>query len=572
MNKALLTLSLSLVTLAGAAAPKDTLVIQSAGDYPTLDPVMTYDTGSGQYVENIYETLLQYKGSSVRDLQPMLATGYKITSGGKVVTFDLRKNVKFHSGNAFDCADAEYTFRRALVVNSAESWTWFLSEPLLGTPSNANQDRSITWARITKAVDCNAQGQLVFNLAKVDPAFLAKLVFAGASIVDREHAIKIGEWDGTEKTWKTWVGKDLNDSALSKNPSGTGAFSLVKRDANATILKAFPKYWGGAPALQNVIVQKVGEQATRLEALKRGDADLVETGPRPVLAQLRGQPGLRIIDDLPNIGSSVIFMNEKISDAKALGSGKLDGKGIPANFFSDVNVRRAFSYALDYQRYIQEVQLGKGTQRTMALPDSFPGYDAKVRKYTFDKAKATAYFKRAFGGKLWKEGFTFTAHYRAGAVAQQTMMEMLKQAVESLNPKFKMNVEGKQWSEMLRDSKDGGEAMILMAWAPDYADPDNFVNTFYHSEGYYGPRLNYKDTSVDAWVTQARTTTDAAKRNRLYSLIGNRAFETAPFILLPAGTGFTVVRENLKGVSKDAFNPMLSFSYTGTYWRELSKE
>ncbi|MBB6015408.1 ABC transporter substrate-binding protein [Deinococcus radiopugnans] len=572
MKRALSILTLALLPTATAATPSNALVIQTATDIPTLDPVMTYDTGSGQYVENIYETLYQYKGSSVKDLQPLLATGHKASNGGKTHTFDLRKNVKFHSGNPFTCADAEYTFRRALVVNAAESWTWFLSEPLLGTPDNALNDKSITWARITKAVACNTQNQLVFNLAAVDPAFLAKLVFVGASIVDRQHAIKIGEWDGTEKTWKSWVGKNLNDSALSKNPSGTGAYTLVKRDANNTVLRAFPGYWGGAPALQNVIVQRVVEQATRLEALKRGDADIVETGPRPVLAQLRGQPGLRIIDDLPNNTASVIFMNEKISDARALGSGKLDGQGIPADFFSDVNVRRAFSYAMDYGRYIKEVQLGQGMQRTMALPDSFPGYDPKVKKYAFDPKKAEQYFKRAFGGQLWKNGFTFTAHYRAGAVAQQTLMELLKQAVESINPRFKVNVEGKQWSEMLRDSKDGREAMILIAWVPDYADPDNFINTFYSSQGFYSPRLNFKDATIDAWVRQARSTTDSAKRDRLYSLIGNRAFEQAPFLLMPAGIGFTVVRDNLRGVSAEQFNPMLSFSYTGTYWRELSKK
>lgn len=83
---------------------------------------MTYDTGSGQYVENIYETLYQDKGSSVKDLHPLLATGHKASNGGKTHTFALRQNVKFHSGNPFTCADAEHTFRRALVVNAAESW------------------------------------------------------------------------------------------------------------------------------------------------------------------------------------------------------------------------------------------------------------------------------------------------------------------------------------------------------------------------------------------------------------------------------------------------------------------
>jgi len=40
-----------------------------SADIPTLDPGATYDTASGALVENIYETLVTYKGKSVSELQ-----------------------------------------------------------------------------------------------------------------------------------------------------------------------------------------------------------------------------------------------------------------------------------------------------------------------------------------------------------------------------------------------------------------------------------------------------------------------------------------------------------------------
>jgi peptide/nickel transport system substrate-binding protein len=563
--------ALLLAGAAMAATPKDTLVYQEASDIPTLDPSIAYDTGSYQVIENVYEGLLTYKGSSVKDLEPVLATGWKISNGGKTYTFALRKGVKFHSGADFSCKDAQYTYQRNLVINNPDSGIWYLAEPLLGTQSNANDDKSVTWDKISKAVTCSAQGDLVFNLANVDPAFLGKLAAGNMVIVDRANAIKVGEWDGTEASWKSWVGKDTNASALSKNPSGTGAYRVVKNDANALLAQAFPGYWGKKPAIQNVVIQKVGEQATRLEALKRGDADLIETGPRPVLQQLKGAPGIVVVDDLPNVVSTAFFMNENIKDAKILGSGKLDGNGIPANFFGDVNVRRAFSYAFDYAGYIKDVSQGKGIQRTMLLPDIYPGYDAEVRKYSFDPKQATAYFKRAFGGQLWKNGFTLNANYRAGSTAVQSAMEILKKNVEALNPKFKVNIAGKQWSQMLTDSKDGKEAMIVIGWVPDYVDADNFMYTFYSSKGYYFPRNNWKDPTTDKWLDQARSTIDQAKRDKLYSLVGNRAFEQAPFILYPAAVNFLVYRDNLVGLSKATYNPMVSF-YSGTFWKELSKK
>ncbi|MCL6528007.1 ABC transporter substrate-binding protein [Meiothermus granaticius] len=568
MKKAILT-GLLAVSLGSALAvvPNNTHVIMQSADIVSLDPTMIYDTSSGALGENIYETLVKYKGKSVSELEPMLATEWKVSPDGKVYTFTLRKGVKFHSGNEMTCADAEYSLRRNLVVNNSDSGNWFLSEALLGTPSNANDDNNITWAKIAKAVACNNQGQLVLTLPAPDPAMLVKLAFIGQAIVDKKWAISLGEWDGTEKTWKEWVGKDLTDSALSNKPSGTGAYQLVRKDASTYVFKAFDNYWGGKPKIENVILQIVKEQAARLEALKKGDADIVETGPRPVLAQLQGAPGLKVYDGIPNNTATAIFMQENIKDPAVLGSGKLDGNGIPANFFSDVNLRKAFAYSFDYDRYIKEVLQGKGTKRTMLLPDSFFGYDPNVKQYSYDPQLATAFFKKAWGGQVWQNGFVLKASYRAGSVAAQTAMEILKANVEKLNPKFKVELQPKQWSEFLKNAQQGKEPMIIVGWAPDYADPDNFLYTFYSSNGYYYPRSGYKDSIMDSLLEQARKTTDRAKRKALYSQVGNRAYETAPYINVPAGVGFVVYRDNIKGLEEN-YNIMLSGGY---YWKDISK-
>ena len=567
---------MTLLLLSGAAlaaSPKDTLVIQESSDIPTLDPGIAYDTSSGSFIENIYEGLWTYKGASLTALEPLLASAMPTyTNAGKTLVVSLRKGVKFHSGNAFTCADVEYTYRRNLVTNSGESGNWYLADALLGTQSNAKDDPSVTWAKISGAVKCNAQGQMVFTLPKADPAFMAKLASSNMTVVDMKWAVGLGEWNGTEATWKDWIGKADNDSALSKKPSGTGAYQLVSRDANSVLLKAFAGYWGRKPTIQNVIWQKVPELAARQQSFLRGDADIIEAGTRAnIEEQLKGKPGVTTIDGLPNVVAAAFFMNEKINDPALLGSGKLDGKGIPANFFSDVNVRRAFAYSFDYAGYIKDVQQGKGKQRTMLLPDTFPGYAKSVKTYSYDPAQATTYFKRAYSGNVWKNGFVMSANYRAGSVASQTALEILKKNVEALNPKFKLNIQQKQWSQMLTDSKNGKEAMLVLGWAPDYADPDNFVYTFYSSNGYYYPRSNWKDASVDKWLDAARSTVDTAARNRLYAQVAQRAYEQAPYLLVPAGIGVNVVRDNLKGATAANYNPMLSFSYTGTFWKELSK-
>ncbi|WP_019585363.1 ABC transporter substrate-binding protein [Deinococcus apachensis] len=546
------------------------LVVQESADIPTLDPGTSYDTASGQAVENLYETLVTYKGSSLTELQPLLATKWDISNDGKTYRFTLRDGVKFHSGNDFKCADAEYTFRRNLVTNTSSSGNWFLSESLLGTPSNANDDQSVTWAKISTAVKCDGE-TLVFSLPKADPAFLAKLAYIGQGIVDSQHAKEIGEWDGTEATWKAAVGKDLTGSPLSQDPSGTGAYRFVSKDATAFRAEAFDGYWGDKAKIKNVVIQIVPEAAARIQAFLKGDADLIEAGTRPVVEeQLKGKPGVAVVDNLPDTGAWGIFMNEAIKGTDRLGSGKLDGQGIPANFFSDLNVRKGFVAAFDVPTYIKEVQGGKGEPRNFLLPETFPGYDSDLAAPKFDLDAAKAAFQQAWGGQVWENGFTINATYRAGSVSMQTAMELLKKNIEAINPKFKVNLVSKQWSEIIQDGDAGKEILIMTGWAPDYADPDNFVHTMYSSEGFYHPRAGFTDPQLDGWVQEARSTSDTEKRNELYTKIAERAQEQAYYILLPSNPGILAYRDNLRGISEDTFNPMLAFR-TGTLWKDLSK-
>jgi ABC-type transport system substrate-binding protein len=547
------------------------LVVQESADIPTLDPGTTYDTGSGQVVENLYETLVTYDGNSLTELRPLLATEWDISEDGTEYRFTLRDGVNFHSGNKFTCADAEYTFRRNLVTNTSSSGNWFLSESLLGTGSNANDDKSITWAKITDAVQCDGQ-TLVFNLPKADPAFLSKLAYTGQSIVDSVYAKEIGEWDGTEATWRAAVGKDLTGSPLAQKPSGTGAYRFVSKDANTFRAEAFEDYWGDKPSIQNVLIQLVPEQAARVQAFLNGDADLIESGGRAIIEeQLRGKPGVAILDDLPDTSAFGIFMNQNIKATDRLGSGKLDGQGIPANFFSDADVRRGFVAAFDVPTYIEEVQLGKGEPRNFLLPETFPGYNSELEPAKFDLAAAREAFQKAWDGQVWENGFTVNATYRANSVPAQTAMELLKRNIESLNPKFKVNIQPKQWSAILEDGDAGREILISTGWAPDYADPDNFVYTFYSSDGFYNPRANFKDEQIDAWVEEARTTTDVERRNELYTQIAERAREQAYFILMPSNPGVIAYRDNIQGIGEDTYNPMIAFARTGTLWKDLSK-
>ena len=572
MNKKLWLLGAALaVGTTYAAVPNNTLLMMVTGDVSTLDPAQAYDTAASEPIENMYESLIGYKGKSITEYTPLLATSYKISADGKSFTFDLRKNVKFHSGNVFSCADAEYTFERLLVTHNSDAPGWFISISMLGFDfwDDATK-KTVTFAQIDNAAECNSAGQLVLKLVKRDPAFLSKLLYTATSIVDKKHAISVGEWSGTEKDWKAWVDKDLNDSELSKKPSGTGAYQFVSRTPNQGVYKRFADYWGGTAKIENVIVQTVNELATKVLALNKGDADLITLGNnRSNLKQVQGQPGVKVLDDVPGAAAPVVFLNQNIQDDKELGSGKLDGKGIPANFFSDVNVRKAFNYSFDGKKLIDQVFLGKGEIRTMALPSNYLGYDPKIPVYSFNAERATAAFKKAFGGQVWQNGFTINLTYNTGSTPRQTIAEILKANIEALNPKFKVNINAIAFSTLLKLADTSKLAVSIGSWLADYPDTDNFLRTFYASDGYFKGRLNFKDATIDTLIDQAYATNEASSRATIYKQVGRRAYELAPVILVPSSTNFLTYRDNVKGVEEN-YNGQISGNF-GTFWKNLSK-
>jgi peptide/nickel transport system substrate-binding protein len=571
--------------LAFAAGP-DTFVYQSFGDVDTLDPAQSYDTASGQVVENVYETLYGYAKESVTEYEPRLAESYEVSADGLTYTFKLRQGVTFHSGNPFSCKDVEYSIQRALVINPADSGIGYTFGPTLtGYEVNANDalgaeatDDQYTelWNLIDNSVVCVDDSTVEFHLVSANPAFFAQMLFMGASIVDSKWAIDNGMWDGNAETWRDWVGVDLREHYLQTNMSGTGPYKLVAWEPGIRVVAAANEsYWGGAPAIKNAVIQQVEDEASRIQAVKAGDADEITLGSRSSLPQVEGQAGVKVYDAFTDTSLgwassavNAVQMSQAINmeDNVNVGSGKLDGFGIPADFFSDVHVRKCFNYAFDRDAYIQDVLLGAGSNITMALPQSYLGYDASVPEYVLDLEKATEECKQAWGGELWEQGMYLTITYNTGNTSRQTVAEILADNLQYINDKFKVDTRGVQWSQFLDERGNKKLPVSIIGWVPDFADPDNFIHIFYASSGYYAGQNGYVNAQIDELDAKARVNLNTEERASLYSQIANIAYEDSPYILLPQGVPYLVMSDAVQGVYN---NPNLSASFL---WKDISKQ
>jgi peptide/nickel transport system substrate-binding protein len=82
-----------------------------------------------------------------------------------------------------------------------------------------------------------------------------------------------------------------------------------------------------------------------------------------------------------------------------IGSGQLDGNGVPPNFFSDVHIRHAFSYCFNYDAYLKDVLLGEGVRSKSVIFPGMVGYDENAPFYAYDPDKCKAEFDLS----LWKQ-------------------------------------------------------------------------------------------------------------------------------------------------------------------------
>ncbi len=76
-----------------------------------------------------------------------------------------------------------------------------------------------------------------------------------------------------------------------------------------------------------------------------------------------------------------------------VGSGQLDGNGIPADFFNDIHVRKAFNYCFDWDTFISDAMAGEGIQIHDIPVPGMPGYHNDDPIYSYDPAKCEEEFK-----------------------------------------------------------------------------------------------------------------------------------------------------------------------------------
>jgi peptide/nickel transport system substrate-binding protein len=545
---ALLVLGVAGFAFAQAKTVKnpDTFIWVAYGTIDSLDPSKAYDNACGGLLQSLYEPLIDYKGASTTEFVPALATQVPsaanglITNGGKTYRFPIRKGVKFHSGNALTPEVVAWSFKRNLVVDCDGGPQPLIYEPLFGIGTLSTDilgdgsNKPVTLALLDQAIQVKGDS-VVFNLKAPYAPFLAVMAGYWASVIDRDWAIAHGDWKGTQEDIARVNRPAQGTEPLTSTASGTGPYRLVRIDkATETVFERFDGYWGSKPAMAKAIYKVVEEWGTRKLMLLQGDADYARVDPM-YYAEMDKEPGLKVAKgNMVEMSNRGINFNQRIAatDNPYIYSGKLDGNGVPPDFFSDKDVRLAFTYAFNKPVYLKDINKGFGVSAETPIPAGMPYFNPELKAYPFDLKKAEEHFKKAWGGKIWQVGFQLDLTYNTGNEVREQTMKLLAEAITGLNPKFKVQPRSVEWATFVNQQNQHVLPIYYIGWGADFPDPHAFMYTYMYRTGLHASRSSYNNPEADRLVEQGLTATDPAKRKVIYYRLQQIWLEDVPGIML----------------------------------------
>ena len=237
---------------AQAATPANTLVIaQSIDDVVSFDPAQGFELTTVQSFNSLYQRLIQSDPKNPIELKPTLASEWQAGSDNRSLTFTLRPDAKFSSGNPLRPEDVIFSLSRVVKLNLEPS---FILTQLGWDAKNVDQ-------HLTKVDDQRVKISWSEN---VSPAFVLSLLSAPvSSIVDAKEALSHQQ------------GGDLGHQWLIKN---------------------------------------VPDPAARRLLIEQGDTDIARNLGADQMAALKGKPGVKPLA-IPYASLYFLQFNAKASPA-----------------------------------------------------------------------------------------------------------------------------------------------------------------------------------------------------------------------------------------------------------------
>ena len=447
-----------------------------------LDPAQVTDLNSNRVGRRVVETLVAFAEESTQ-LVPGLAESWTISKDGLAYTFKLRKGIAFHDGTPFNAQAVKFSIERQ--INPEHPANKLGKYPFAGY-----------FFGNVKAVEVMDDSTVRFILKEARASFLAVLTAGAASIVSPTAAMKAGQ-----------------DYAVA--PVGTGPFKFVQWDrGQRVVLEKNPAYWRFPVKVDRVIFRSITEDQARLTELLTGAVDLIVSPPPDSVADLENNPKvtLRRAGGRPRLVPRLQQQQETLRRQAGASGAQLRGRQ------GGDRPRRAQGHRRRLQGPGAARHLGR-RGRDQALPLR-PGARQEAPRRGRPAATASP---PPCGCPSRDPGMQ-------SPVAMSTIIQSNLKAVG-----VNVALQTMEWGTFLAKLRTKEQDMFALSWMAGSEDPDLVMYPLLHSSQWTpaGPnRAMYKNARFDEVLTQARLTTDQAKRAQLYREAQRLLHDDPPWIFI----------------------------------------
>ena len=501
---------------AATAASKvgGTVTFTAITDPDTLDPHKTSNPVSSTIFGFIYEPLVDQDLSN--NYIGRLAESWTVGPDNKVLTFKLRKGVKFTDGSPFNAEAVKFTFERLQRVGA--------KSPIFETFKNV--------------VGMEAKDESTFVMTLKDPyaPIFHDLQTSYAGIMS-PSAVKAAN-------------DDIGRSAI-----GTGSYKLKEWQTGQQIVLernadyAWPAAFfanRGAPYIQEIRYKVIPEPNSQLAALEAGEIDSL---------------GLQA-KDLPRYQNDARF---KIYDSLTFGLTYLgfDAKRKP---FDDPKVRHALAQAVNKQEIVDVVFEGKLARASCCpIAESIQGYDPKLKEFElrFDPAKAKSepdalgYKAGANGLRTAPDGAAFKpVLYTSNSDTHGKIATLLQAQLKAVG--VDLQVKQLESGALLAATPKAEHDLYLNGYS--WNEPDMFSLFLSCDRVASSNRVLYCNPELEKLIVAGRTTLDQAKRMQIYFDAQKLTLQEAPWQPLYMPVGKTAVSVRIQDLKQSASG--------GLYWHD----
>lgn len=464
-------------------------------DPSTLDPAYVVDVTGGSISAKLYNGLV--KLDKRLNVVPDIAERWDRHDGGRILTFFLRKGVRFSNGREVTADDFRYSFKRILAAETRSPNTWVLDR-ILGAREFMKGEASDV-----AGIEVRDKYTLRITLTRSFGPFMNLLTMTAAYVIPKEEVDRYG--------------KDF-----SVHPAGTGPFILNDwRHNTELLLRANDHYFADKAKVRGISYRIIPEDLTAVTEFELGNLDVLAIP----------------VNEFSRFSKSGKW-GPFISSARGLNTYYL-GFNCSRAPFNNAELRRAVAQAIDIDKIMDTFYEKRGTIARGPVPELLRQWGPPAKSGYNPTASRQTTKGLGAGGKV----------INLYVNSDQEVLD-LAEIIQSYLRASGLDVRIRQleWSAYKAAINNGEADMFWLSWWADYPDPENFLFPLFHSSnhGPAGNRSRYTNKVVDALIEAGQNASTTEERNLNYMNAEKIITDEAPWVFFWHKTDYTVSSPRLK--------------------------